>query len=68
VGTVWGLFRASAVTTVARVEGDLELTADCYKRLLPFIAPKLRSIEVDAPIGHEVRVVEVATGDVLPEN
>jgi hypothetical protein len=38
------------------------LAADCYKALLPFVAPKLRSIEVNAPIGHEVRVVEVATG------
>jgi hypothetical protein len=53
-----GTFVASAAATY----GDLKLAADCYKALLPFVAPKLRSIEVNAVIGHEVCVVEVATG------
>jgi hypothetical protein len=54
VGTVWGLSE--------RMRSKLRLAADCYKALLSFVAPKLRSIEVNAPIGHAVRVVEVATG------
>jgi hypothetical protein len=54
VGTVWGLSEC--------LRSKPKLAADCYKALLPFVAPKLRSIEVNTPIGHEVRVVEVATG------
>jgi hypothetical protein len=38
------------------------LAADCYKALLPFVAPKLRSIEVESAGATEIRVVEVATG------
>ncbi len=40
----------------------LKLAADCCKSILPYVAPKLASIEVESPLRPEIRGVEVATG------
>jgi hypothetical protein len=51
-----------AIAQEAQLFGDLKLAADCYKSLLPYVAPKLGSIEVESAGAPEIRVVEIATG------
>jgi len=40
----------------------LKLAPDCYKSLLPYVAPRLAAVEIEPAVAPEIRVVEVATG------